>query len=191
MLGSLSPTSLALSSTDLSPFPWYRDNSSYTCTNKTMWVETEVTSQIKGTWACCFDISLKNVPTSHAISQQCTGCKMKFPIPPADMKLTFYWLFSTNPAEDRANCQMCMTFGSILYRIGGRTVSKMSNFISTGQIGKNFLFHPVMYCQSVCVGEGGGRWYPLYTLYTAAMHLLCVNVSSQCKSSRFAAAVVN
>ena len=29
VLGSFSPTSLALSSTDLSPFPWYRDNSSY------------------------------------------------------------------------------------------------------------------------------------------------------------------
>jgi len=28
-LGSLSPTSLALSSTDLSPFPWYLDSSSY------------------------------------------------------------------------------------------------------------------------------------------------------------------
>ena len=27
--GSLSPTSLALSSTDLSPFPWYLDSSSY------------------------------------------------------------------------------------------------------------------------------------------------------------------
>ena len=188
MLGSLSPTSLALSSTDLSPFPWYRDNSSYTCTNKTMlWVETEVTSQIKRTWACCFDISLKNVPTSHAISLQCTGCKMKFPIPPA----TWNWRFIDCSPPILQKIEPTVRFGSILYRIGGRTVSKMSNFISTGQIGKNFLFHPVMYCQSVCVGEGGGRWYPLYTLYTAAMHLLCVNVSSQCKSSRFAAAVVN
>ena len=35
---------------------------------------------------------------------------------------------------------------------------------------------------------------PIHTVtmhHCVAMHLLCVNVSSQCKSSRFAAAVVN
>ena len=29
------------------------------------------------------------------------------------------WLFSTNPVEDKTKYWMCMTFGSILNRIGG------------------------------------------------------------------------
>ena len=33
-------------------------------------------------------------------------------------------LSATNPVEDRAKCRMCMTFGSILYRIGGEQSMK-------------------------------------------------------------------
>ena len=54
----------------------------------------------------------------------------------------FIDLFSTNPVEDRVKCWMCMTFGSILYKIGGEQVNEMSDFMSTGQMG-NFIFRPV------------------------------------------------
>ena len=50
------------------------------------------------------------------------GPKMKFPIGPVDMKSDH--AFSTNPVEDRAKCRMCMTFGSILCRIGGEQSMK-------------------------------------------------------------------
>ena len=56
--------------------------------------------------------------------------------------LTIHWLYSTNPAEDRAKCHTCLTFGSMLYRNWCKMVSEMSDHISTGRMG-NFIFRPV------------------------------------------------
>ena len=42
---------------------------------------------------------------------------MKFPICPVDMKSDILF---TNPVKDRAKCHTRPTFGSILYRIGGK-----------------------------------------------------------------------
>ena len=53
----------------------------------------------------------------NCISQ---GEKWNFPSVLWKWNLTFHWPSYTNPVEDRAKCRMCMTFGSILYRIGGK-----------------------------------------------------------------------
>ena len=70
--------------------------------------------------------------------------------------LTFHWLFSTNPVEDRAKCHTYPTFGSICMRFGyplqdwWRTVNEMSNFLHTGEIG-DFIFCPVVYASQLSV----------------------------------------
>ena len=53
--------------------------------------------------------------------------------------LMLHWLFSTYPVEDRAKYQICMTFRSILYRIGRE---QFLDFMYTGQM-VSFIFHPV------------------------------------------------
>ena len=69
--------------------------------------------------------------------------KIKFPpICPVDMKsdiLIIDCMF-TNPVEDRVKCRMCMTFGSILYRIGGEQSMKCQ--ISCRQDSGLFHFSP-------------------------------------------------
>ena len=64
------------------------------------------------------------------------------------MDLTFHWLFSTNPVEYRAKYHTHPTFGSILYRIGGK------------QMG-NFIFCPVEVMKSSVVSEKPMRQHAL------------------------------
>ena len=46
------------------------------------------------------------------------GQKMKLPICPVCKKFDISLMVFHNPVEDRTKCQICMTFGSILYMIG-------------------------------------------------------------------------
>ena len=50
-------------------------------------------------------------------------------------------MFSTNPVEDKAKYRMCMTFGFILYKIGGVQSMKCQILCCTGQMG-NFISRP-------------------------------------------------
>ena len=55
-------------------------------------------------------------------------------------------MFSTNPVEDNAKYQICMTFGSILYKINWwSTVNEMSDFMLHRTNGK-FHFSPCGRC---------------------------------------------
>ena len=51
-------------------------------------------------------------------------------------------MFSTNPVEDKAKYRMCMTFDSILYKIGGVQSMKCQILYCTGQMG-NFISCPM------------------------------------------------
>ena len=86
--------------------------------------------------------------------------KIKFSICPVHGHEIWYFIdcFScTNPVEDRAKCQMCRTFGSILYRIGAwKTVNEISNFMYVGKM-EIFIFHPVD--GSLNMDPGGVRFW--------------------------------
>ena len=60
------------------------------------------------------------------------------------LNLTFHWLFSTNPVEDRAKYQICMNLPRSCIRL---VENSQWNSSCTWQIG-NFIFRPVKPCKN-------------------------------------------
>ena len=80
--------------------------------------------------------------------------------------LTFHWLFSTNPVEDRARFRICMTFGSMFYRIGGEMSMKRMTF---GSIFCRIGGELSMKCQISCPQD---RWEICFSPCVSSCHLL-------------------
>ena len=87
-----------------------------------------------------------------------TGRKMNFPISPVCKKLEISLTVlhhACNPVEDRAKCQICMTFGSIL-RIGGEQSMKCQ--ISCYRRYRKFHFRPVQLRREKEQGWQNSKW---------------------------------
>ena len=85
------------------------------------WPAAIITCRVQGALEVEHETNLASWASRIFLSQ---GEKWNFPSVLWTWNLTFHWPFSTNPVEDRAKCQMCMTFSSILYRIGGEQSMK-------------------------------------------------------------------
>ena len=93
-------------------------------------------------WNKCSNTTWEMLSPLH--KPDSTGEKWKFPSVLWTWNLTFHWPFSTNPVEDRAQCWMCMTFGSILYRNGAEQSMKCQLSCPQGQMG-NFILCPAIF----------------------------------------------
>ena len=86
--------------------------------------------------------------TFHCLwSWLCHRAKNEISISPAYMKFEISLIVFTNPIEDRAKYWICMTFGSILYRIGGEHSMKSQISCKQERQGISFFALCVMPCR--------------------------------------------
>ena len=81
---------------------------------------------------------------------------MDVSICPVYIKTWYHWPFCTNPVEDRAKYQKCMTFGFILYRISGEKSMKCQ--ISCAWDKHEVHFSPCEWHRSPYVVDCGNTW---------------------------------